>query len=158
MNKDKELEETIKDIKIYLNDWRNEAIDEDGYQRYSINDDSIDFINNIEIVLQALENLQEENRILKNRQSIGRFTEVNVENLAEVLAPYYIPKKKIEDKIEELKNKIKQNEKELRKKPEPVDSGFGSFDDYFKWKFKVIDENRLLKKEIKDIQELLKDK
>ena len=67
-------------------------------------------------------------------------------------------KDKINDKINELKNKIKQNEKELRKKPEPVGSGFGSSDNYFKWKYQVIDENKLLKKEIKDIQELLKDK
>ena len=73
-----------------------------------------------------------------------------------------IPKKKIKDKINdkinELKNKIKQNEKELRKKNEPVGSGFNSFDDYFKWKSKVINENKLLEKEIKDIQEILEDK
>lgn len=69
-----------------------------------------------------------------------------------------IPRKKIKDKIKEINNKIKQNEKELRKKNEPVGSGFNSFDDYFKWKSKVINENKLLEKEIKDIQEILEDK
>ena len=90
----------------------------------------------------------------------------NLDNLEEVpidilrlmyidLLQNSIPKQKIEDKIKELKDKIKQNEKELRKKPEPVGSGFGSFDEYFKWRYKVIHENELLKEEIKDIQELL---
>ena len=63
-----------------------------------------------------------------------------------------IPKKKIKDKINDKINELKN------KKPEPVGSGFGSSDNYFKWKYQVIDENKLLKKEIKDIQELLKDK
>ena len=93
--KDKmELEEAIKYIRTILRQKElPDAAKSLGY---------VYAVEAIETVLQALKNLQEENCILKNRQCIGKFMEVNIENLSEVLSPYYIPKKKIENLLEEV--------------------------------------------------------
>ena len=97
MNEDKELEEAIiflmkvaKDYKIYGD------LDNPEFE------DVKKIPEAIETALQALEKLKEENYILKNRQGIGMLKEINVENLSEVLSTYYIPKKKMENKIKEL--------------------------------------------------------
>lgn len=68
----------------------------------------------------------------------------------------YIPVAIINLQIAELKEKIKSNEKELKKKNEPVRSGFYSFDDYFRWKNEVLKENELNKYMIKILNKLYK--
>ena len=151
------------------------------YGRFAITTDELRKIQQaIETVLQAFENSKEECRQYREfiiatggkdidditatqyvsiqREGYLRGREEEREKAKQFIEENSIPKKKIEDKIKELKDKIKQNEKELRKKPEPVGSGFGSFDEYFKWRYKVIHENELLKEEIKDIQQLLEEK
>lgn len=67
-----------------------------------------------------------------------------------------IPKQKVKDKIEELKNNLKNNKKDLNKNLDMINSKFNSFDDYFKWKHKILEENKLIGFRIKNLQELLK--
>lgn len=50
----KEQEEAIKNIKIYIHDWINESVDEDGYERYAINEWDKEFMDDIETVLSML--------------------------------------------------------------------------------------------------------
>lgn len=47
-------QEVIKNIKIYIHDWINESIDEDGYERYAIEEYDKKFMNDIETVLSML--------------------------------------------------------------------------------------------------------
>ena len=50
----KEQEEAIKNIKIYIHDWINESVDEDGYERYAIDEWDKEFMDDIETVLSML--------------------------------------------------------------------------------------------------------
>ena len=50
----KEQEESIENIKIYIHDWINESVDEDGYERYAIEEYDKEFMNDIETVLSML--------------------------------------------------------------------------------------------------------
>ena len=63
----KEEEETIKNIKIYIHDWINESVDEDGYERYAIDAWDKEFINDIETVLSML---KEKDTELKKKDKI----------------------------------------------------------------------------------------
>ena len=47
-------QETIENIKIYIHDWINESVDEDGYERYAIEEYDKEFMNDIETVLNML--------------------------------------------------------------------------------------------------------
>ena len=47
-------QETIENIKIYIHDWINESVDEDGYERYAIEEYDKEFINDIETILSML--------------------------------------------------------------------------------------------------------
>ena len=47
-------QETIENIKIYIHDWINESVDEDGYERYAIEEYDKEFMNDIETVLSML--------------------------------------------------------------------------------------------------------
>ena len=47
-------QEVIKNIKTYIHDWVNESVDEDGYERYVIDEWDKEFMNDIETVLSML--------------------------------------------------------------------------------------------------------
>ena len=59
-----EIENMEKDIKIYIHDWMSESTDEDGYEKYPIDDYSMDFINNVDNLLQYIDQLEQENNKL----------------------------------------------------------------------------------------------
>ena len=61
----KEEEETIKNIKIYIHDRINESVDEDGYERYAIDEWDKEFINDIETVLNMLKEKDKEIKTLR---------------------------------------------------------------------------------------------
>ena len=66
-----------------------------------------------------------------------------------------IPKQVVINRMKELKDRLKNNKNDLNKNPDPINSKFNSFDDYFEWKHKILEENKLIKLRIKDLQELL---
>ena len=53
-------QEAIKNIKIYIHDRINESVDEDGYERYAIDEWDKEFINAIETVLSMLKEKDKE--------------------------------------------------------------------------------------------------
>ncbi len=68
----------------------------------------------------------------------------------------YIPKAIINLEMVELKEKMELNKKELKKNPDPVNSKFYSFDEYFKWKNKVLEENEMIKFFLKYLKQIVK--
>ena len=59
----------------------------------------------IDTVLNYIEELEKENKILKNRQGVGKITELTGDNLDKALSKWYINKQVIRDKIEELERR-----------------------------------------------------
>ena len=64
LNKE-EINNIIKDIKVYIHDWLDNSTDEDGYEINPIDDYNMDFINNIENLIEYTKQLEQEN----NKQS-----------------------------------------------------------------------------------------
>ena len=60
-------QEVIKNIKTYIHDWVNESVDEDGYERYVIDEWDKEFMNDIETVLSML---KEKDTELKKKDKI----------------------------------------------------------------------------------------
>lgn len=58
-----------------------------------------------QIVNAYIKQLEEENKRLNSHNIIGRIDAIKIEDLEPVLKPYYIPKSKVKEKIEELDNK-----------------------------------------------------
>ena len=92
-----ELEEAIKiltdDNKTYqLNKLLNDTLNIESPKYYQA----------IETVLQELEKLQQKEK----SRIIGNIYEIKIEDLQPVLKPYYVPKKKIEDKKQWLEEKL----------------------------------------------------
>lgn len=66
----------------------------------------------IETVLQALEELQQKEK----SRIIGNINEIKIENLEPILKPYYIPKEKVINKLNEIEEMIDKTTKgELQK-------------------------------------------
>ena len=63
------------------------------------------FGDDIETVLKYIEELERELKTLRNRQCVGKYTELTGENLDNVLSKWYINKQKIRDKISEIKDR-----------------------------------------------------
>lgn len=59
-------QEVIKNIKTYIHDWVNESVDEDGYERYVIDEWDKEFMNDIETVLNMLKEKDKEIEKYKN--------------------------------------------------------------------------------------------
>ena len=59
-------QEVIKNIKTYIHDWVNESVDEDGYERYVIDEWDKEFMNDIETVLSMLKEKDKEIEKYKN--------------------------------------------------------------------------------------------
>lgn len=57
-----DMEEDIKKINDYIHDWYDNSTDEDGYDRYIIDEDDKNFINAIENILNRL---QEDEAVIK---------------------------------------------------------------------------------------------
>ena len=55
---------------------------------------------------ERVKELEEENKIMKNRQGIGKITELSGENLDKVLSKWCIPKSKIKEKIDYLEKQL----------------------------------------------------
>lgn len=68
----------------------------------------------IKNILVYTEELQKENKLLKNRQGIGTIKEVNIKNLSEVLSPYYILKSEVKD-LQAKADKYDALEKQVKK-------------------------------------------
>lgn len=97
MNQIIEKEKKLKEAVIYLIKVANE------YKTYGDLDnptfeDIKKIPESIETVLKELEKLQQKEK----SKIIGNIYEIKIEDLELVLKPYYIPKKKIKEKIEEL--------------------------------------------------------
>lgn len=85
-----ELEKSIK----ILRNWKAESISAPCiYDTISVKE----FNKSKETVLQALEELQQKEK----SRIIGNINEIKIEDLEPILKPYYIPKEKIKNKIEE---------------------------------------------------------
>jgi hypothetical protein len=80
----------------------------------------------LENLLTRYKQLEEENKRLNNHNIIGRIDAIKIEDLEPVLKPYYIPKSKIKEKIEELKKEADYKSEDNPKGrvhfvPEPCD-------------------------------------
>lgn len=64
---------------------------------------------------------------------------------------YEQEKNKAKDKKKDLKEKMKLNLKELKKNPDPVNSKFHSFDEYFKWRNELLKENEKIEYILKNL-------
>ena len=62
----------------------------------------------LENLLTRYKQLEEENKRLNNHNIIGRIDAIKIEDLEPVLKPYYIPKSKVKEKIEELEECVKR--------------------------------------------------
>ena len=78
----KEQQEIIENIKTYIHDWVSESVDEDGYERYAIDEWDKEFINAVETVLSMLK--EKDNIINKvekeTREHIGFENRLKREN------------------------------------------------------------------------------
>ena len=102
----------------------------------------------IETVLQALEELQKENEKLKEID----LTTVHINGVCDEKKRW---KNKIKDRIKYLEKLIREDEEELKKNPDPVNSKFNSFDEYYEWKHRVKYRDKLYKGQIDDLKILL---
>lgn len=103
INKDiKELEESIKEAyRCY-----------DYYLDYNPLSKGIAEI--IEHLIKAYKELEEDNKQLKTRRIIGSIYDVKIEDLKDVLSPYYIPKSVIKEKIDKKQKQLELLKKELQ--------------------------------------------
>lgn len=155
-----DLEEAIENLKEYKN--IQEFITENGsYGNTNL------LNNSIETVLKALEEIyinsltKAVNESIKNREKnkedldlLNEGWKIREKELLEKLENS-VSKDIIREKIEELNRKIKFNKKELEKNPDPINSKFYSFDEYFKWKNKLLKEIEISKIQLKYYKELL---
>ena len=85
-----------------------------------IKQNEYDFVNK-ELYIQAQNNLikaykelEEDNKQLKTRRIIGSIYDVKIEDLKDVLSPYYIPKSVIKEKIDKKQKQLELLKKELQ--------------------------------------------
>lgn len=65
-------------------------------------------------LIQAYKELEEDNKQLKTRRIIGSIYDVKIEDLKDVLSPYYIPKSVIKEKIDKKQKQLELLKKELQ--------------------------------------------
>lgn len=63
---------------------------------------------------QYIRELEEENKQLKTRRIIGSIYDVKIEDLKDVLSPYYIPKSVIKEKIDKKQKQLELLKKKLQ--------------------------------------------
>lgn len=92
-------------------------------------------------------------------QELERIKSLDINKLAEDWETgRLIHKDAIREKLDNYKEKIKLNEREIKKNPDPISSKIThSFDEYYQWKNKVTKENELLQAKIEALKELLKE-
>jgi len=92
------MEKDIKILEYLINRWKyNKA----GLERET---------QAIENIIKRYKELEQENRY----KIIGRIDAIRIEDLEDILSPYYIPKSKIKEKIKELDKIEKQELKGLK--------------------------------------------
>ncbi|MCI8700035.1 MAG: hypothetical protein HFJ47_01675 [Clostridia bacterium] len=64
------IEEDINIIKDYIHNWYDSSTDEDGYDRYIIDEDGKIFINSIENILTYIQRILEDKEILEDNYQI----------------------------------------------------------------------------------------
>lgn len=127
-----------------------------------------EYFESMENLIKRNKELEEENKELKMITQLYNSFEVPDEKSRILIADTkyfvngyfkknFIKTEKIREIIKEIKVKIKSNENELKNNPDPVGSGFYSFDKYFEWKRKTLKENELLNHRIQVLQELLEE-
>ena len=67
-----------------------------------------------EHLIKAYKELEEDNKQLKTRRIIGSIYDVKIEDLKDVLSPYYIPKSVIKEKIDKKQKQLELLKKELQ--------------------------------------------
>lgn len=70
--------------------------------------------NKLENLIKAYKELEEDNKQLKTRRIIGSIYDVKIEDLKDVLSPYYIPKSVIKEKIDKKQKQLELLKKELQ--------------------------------------------
>ena len=65
-------------------------------------------------LIKAYKELEEDNKQLKTRRIIGSIYDVKIEDLKDVLSPYYIPKSVIKEKIDKKQKQLELLKKELQ--------------------------------------------
>ena len=69
----KKIEEVIKDIKIFINDYISESIDENGYTQYEIGEEEQEFFSKVNKALYYITKLQKENENLLREKEENKF-------------------------------------------------------------------------------------
>lgn len=72
------------------------------------------YIEALENLIKAYKELEEDNKQLKTRRIIGSIYDVKIEDLKDVLSPYYIPKSVIKEKIDKKQKQLELLKKELQ--------------------------------------------
>ena len=108
----KEQQEIIENIKTYIHDWLSESVDEDGYERYAIDEWDKEFINAVETVLSMLkekdakiEHLEEKRNNQKAELAILNEKQKEMNKLTNTVSSYKGMFKK-EQKDNKKKDKI----------------------------------------------------
>ena len=65
-------------------------------------------------LIKEYKKLEEDNKQLKTRRIIGSIYDVKIEDLKDVLSPYYIPKSVIKEKIDKKQKQLELLKKELQ--------------------------------------------
>ena len=65
-------------------------------------------------LIKEYKELEEDNKQLKTRRIIGSIYDVKIEDLKDVLSPYYIPKSVIKEKIDKKQKQLELLKKELQ--------------------------------------------
>lgn len=85
---DKEQEEVIRDVKIYIHDIISESVDDDGYTRYQISEEEQEFFNDIKMLIDMIR--QKDKTINKMAIYIGGVSFDNIiERLKDDDVAYY---------------------------------------------------------------------
>lgn len=103
----RKIEEIIKDIKIYIYDYINESIDENGYTQYEIGEEEQEFFNKINTVLDFMTKLQKEIEHQKEKRE-NQKTELAVLNEKQK------DMNKLINTVKSYKGQFKRQEKQIR--------------------------------------------
>ena len=104
-----------EDIKNMSKEELLEYLEDISQQLDNIALDQIQFaISELQFFKEEYKKLEEENKQLKTRRIIGSIYDVKIEDLKDVLSPYYIPKSVIKEKIDKKQKQLELLKKELQ--------------------------------------------
>lgn len=113
----KRCEELIKEEHANWIGISNQKAIENLIKEYRDGEDILKNITKENLELKEyIRELEYENKVMKDRQGIGKITELSGENLDKVLSKWYIPKSKVKEKIEQLDYRCNSNLERAYKK------------------------------------------